>query len=68
MPQSVGIIGGKPKQSFWFVGFQGVLKMILNYLPFFVTHLILDEHLIFLDPHIVQESVQPNVKFSDEVI
>jgi cysteine protease ATG4 len=47
MPQSVGIIGGKPKQSFWFVGYQ-------------------DEHLIYLDPHIVQESVQPNTKFSDE--
>lgn len=47
MPQSVGIIGGKPKQSFWFVGYQ-------------------DEHLVFLDPHIVQESVQPTTKFSDE--
>lgn len=47
MPQSVGIIGGKPKQSFWFVGSQ-------------------DEYLIYLDPHIVQESLQPNVKFSDE--
>jgi len=47
LPQSVGIIGGKPKQSFWFVGYQ-------------------DEHLVFLDPHIVQESVQSNTKFSDE--
>jgi cysteine protease ATG4 len=47
MPQSVGIIGGKPKQSYWFVGYQ-------------------DEHLVYLDPHIVQESVQPNTKFSDE--
>lgn len=24
LPQSVGIIGGKPKQSFWFVGCQGI--------------------------------------------
>jgi len=47
MPQSVGIIGGKPKQAYWFVGYQ-------------------DEHLIFLDPHIVQESMQPNALFSDE--
>jgi len=47
LPQSVGIIGGKPKQSFWFVGFQ-------------------DDYLVFLDPHIVQESLQPNTKFSDE--
>jgi cysteine protease ATG4 len=47
MPQSVGIIGGKPKQAYWFVGYQ-------------------DEHLIFLDPHIVQESLQPSTLFSDE--
>jgi len=47
MPQSVGIIGGKPKQSYWFVGYQ-------------------DEHLIYLDPHIVQESLQANALFSDE--
>jgi len=46
-PQSLGIIGGKPKQSFYFVGAQ-------------------DEHLIYLDPHIVHESIRIDQDFSDE--
>jgi len=46
-PQSIGIIGGKPKQSFYFVGAQ-------------------DEHLVYLDPHIVHESVRIDQEFSDE--
>jgi cysteine protease ATG4 len=47
MSQTVGIIGGKPKQAYWFVGFQ-------------------DDFLIYLDPHVVQESVQPESLNSDE--
>lgn len=46
-PHSVGIIGGKPKQSFYFVGAQ-------------------DEYLIYLDPHIVHESIRIDQEFSDE--
>jgi cysteine protease ATG4 len=47
MPQTVGIIGGKPKQSFYFVGFQ-------------------EDYLIYLDPHIVHETVRPDRDFSNE--
>eukprot|EP01132_Coremiostelium_polycephalum_P000590 gene590-736_t len=41
IPQSIGFIGGKPKQSFYFVGYQ-------------------DEQIIYLDPHFVHETVNPN--------
>ncbi|EGG17261.1 autophagy protein 4 [Cavenderia fasciculata] len=40
MPSSIGLIGGKPKQSFYFVGFQ-------------------DEHIIYLDPHFVHDTIHP---------
>ncbi|EFA84441.1 autophagy protein 4 [Heterostelium album PN500] len=47
LPQSIGLIGGKPKQSFYFVGYQ-------------------DEHIIYLDPHFVHDTVSPNdINFSD---
>jgi len=46
-PHSVGIIGGKPKQSFYFVGVQ-------------------DEYLVYLDPHIVHETIRIEQEFSDE--
>jgi len=41
LQQSIGMIGGKPKQSFYFVGFQ-------------------DNQIIYLDPHFVNETVDPN--------
>jgi cysteine protease ATG4 len=47
MPHTVGIIGGRPKQSFYFVGFQ-------------------EEYLIYLDPHIVHDTVHPDKEFSNE--
>ena len=54
LPQSVGIIGGKPRHALWLIGYQGkpqksrVLIMLI---------IFLDNYLHYLDPHRTQLSV-----------
>lgn len=75
----IGIIGGKPKHSLFFVGFQGkpsklcvmiVLSHFMSVLTFsfFLWHVCTkDDHLLYLDPHYCQPTVDVTNNFPLEV-
>lgn len=76
----IGIIGGKPKHSLFFVGFQGkpsklcVMIIVLSHFmsiitfSFFLWHVCTkDDHLLYLDPHYCQPTVDVTNNFPLEV-
>ena len=71
-PQSIGIVGGKPNSSLYFVACQGMLTVVVlsslcNNCPHYP--LPVGDYLFFLDPHFVQKPVvRQGLQFSTEVI
>lgn len=76
----IGIIGGKPKHSLFFVGFQGkpsklcVMIIVLSHFMSILTfsfslwHVCTkDDHLLYLDPHYCQPTVDVTKNFPLEV-
>jgi hypothetical protein len=68
LPQSLGVIGGKPRASYYFIGYQGTdafpcfLFSVAEYrIDVILILFILDDYLFYLDPH----SVQPPVPLDD---
>lgn len=72
LPCCIGIIGGKPKHSLFFVGFQGLWKTVrtltlvcsLIFVFSLLFHCLVcmknnatDDHLLYLDPHYCQPTV-----------
>lgn len=56
---TVGIVGGKPKSSLYFMGYQGRGYIFL---------LTIDDNVIYLDPHHVQSSVAYDAELTDSVL
>lgn len=52
----IGIIGGRPKHSLYFLGFQGLYLNITNF-SFVKKNFNIEDKLIHLDPHYCQEMV-----------
>lgn len=76
----IGIIGGKPKHSLFFVGFQGkpsklcVMIIVLSHFMSILTFSFFlwrvcakDDHLLYLDPHYCQPTVDVTKNFPLEV-
>lgn len=68
LPQSLGVIGGKPNSAHYFIGFVGTSLCLSNkdpavfccaFLTRFSTSLSSGEELVYLDPHTTQPAVEP---------
>lgn len=57
LPQSLGIIGGKPHSSFYFIGYQGIVFPLNLTLADLIKIATADNNVLYMDPHFVQPAV-----------